>query len=126
MILRYFDEALDACGTSCDICTGETVEQLAAASTAVARASRTTTRRRNVIGDDASIVDVELFERLRAVRKRLADESGVPAYIVFNDATLKAIAELRPGSEAEMLDVPGVGPAKLERYGAAFLAALES
>jgi superfamily II DNA helicase RecQ len=79
-----------------------------------------------VIGDDASIVDVELFERLRAVRKRLADESGVPAYIVFNDATLKAIAELRPGSEAEMLDVPGVGPAKLERYGAAFLAALES
>jgi DNA helicase-2/ATP-dependent DNA helicase PcrA len=49
----------------------------------------------------------------------------VPAYIVFSDATLKAIAEMRPGSKAEMLDVPGVGPAKLERYGAAFLAALD-
>ncbi|HUF49399.1 MAG TPA: ATP-dependent DNA helicase RecQ [Longimicrobiales bacterium] len=126
MILRYFDEALDACGASCDVCTGETVEQIAAASNAVARASRATTRtRRNVIGDDAAIEDVELFERLRSLRKRLADESGVPAYIVFSDATLKAIAEMRPGSKAEMLDVPGVGPAKLERYGAAFLAALD-
>jgi len=126
MILRYFDEALDACGASCDVCTGETVEQIAAASNAVVRASRATTRtRRNVIGEDAAIEDVELFERLRTLRKRLADESGVPAYIVFSDATLKAIAEMRPGSEAEMLDVPGVGPAKLERYGAAFLAALD-
>mgnify|MGYP006197132727 CR=1 FL=1 len=77
-----------------------------------------------MIGDDASIVDVELFERLRTLRKRLADEAGVPAYIVFSDATLKAIAEMRPASEADLLSVPGVGPAKLERYGDAFLAEL--
>lgn len=75
-------------------------------------------------GDDAAIVDVELFERLRDLRKRLADENGVPAYIVFSDATLKAMAELRPASAEELLGVPGVGPAKLERYGAAFLAEL--
>ncbi len=48
----------------------------------------------------------------------------MPAYIVFSDATLKAIAEMRPASEADLLSVPGVGPAKLERYGAAFLEAI--
>ncbi|HSK17799.1 MAG TPA: ATP-dependent DNA helicase RecQ [Longimicrobiales bacterium] len=125
MILRYFDEELDACGASCDVCTGETIESIAAAAAAAGRVSRTRTRtRRTVIGDDASIVDVELFERLRTLRKRLADEAGVPAYIVFSDATLKAIAEMRPASEADLLSVPGVGPAKLERYGGAFLAEL--
>jgi ATP-dependent DNA helicase RecQ len=124
MILRYFDEELDACGASCDVCTGVTVESLAAASKAASRSSRSRRQPSTVIGDDASLVDVELFDRLRAVRKRLADEAGVPAYIVFNDATLKAIAEMRPASEAELLDVPGVGPAKLERYGAASLAEL--
>ena len=125
MILRYFDEELEACGASCDVCTGESIETIAAAAAAAGRVSHTRTRtRRTVIGDDASIVDVELFERLRTLRKRLADEAGVPAYIVFSDATLKAIAEMRPASEADLLSVPGVGPAKLERYGDAFLAEL--
>ncbi|MGH7446474.1 MAG: RecQ family ATP-dependent DNA helicase, partial [Longimicrobiales bacterium] len=121
MILRYFDEALDACGASCDVCTGQTVEAIAAASASTARPARTRARTRTVIGENASIVDVELFERLRTLRKRLADEAGVPAYIVFSDMTLKALAEMRPASEQELLDVPGIGPAKLERYGAAFL-----
>jgi ATP-dependent DNA helicase RecQ len=125
MMLRYFDEALDACGTSCDVCTGETIEAIAAAAAAAGRVSRTKTRQRvSVTGDDAASVDIELFERLRTLRKRLADEAGVPAYIVFSDATLKAIAEMRPASEQDFLAVPGVGPAKLERYGSAFLAEL--
>ncbi|HEX6135568.1 MAG TPA: ATP-dependent DNA helicase RecQ [Longimicrobiales bacterium] len=126
MILRYFDEHLDACAGSCDICTGETIEAIAAGAVA-ANAARTRTRaRRTVIGEDAAIVDVELFERLRTLRKRLADAAGVPAYIVFSDATLKTIAELRPSSEPDLLEVPGVGPAKLERYGAAFLEEIRS
>jgi ATP-dependent DNA helicase RecQ len=65
--------------------------------------------------------DAERFERLRAVRRRLADEESVPAYIVFSDAVLREMAVRRPSSEAELLDVPGIGPAKLQRYGAAFL-----
>jgi ATP-dependent DNA helicase RecQ len=125
MILNYFDEELDGCGASCDVCTGETIEAIAAASAAT-RPSRGRPRVRTVIGDDATALDVELFERLRAVRKRLADEAGVPAYIVFSDATLKALTEMRPRSAGELLAVPGVGPAKLERYGDAFLAALAS
>ncbi|MFO7587428.1 MAG: HRDC domain-containing protein, partial [Gemmatimonadota bacterium] len=65
-----------------------------------------------------------LFQRLRTLRKRLADEQGVPAYIVFSDQVLWDMIETRPRTLGQMLDVPGVGPAKLERYGPAFLEAL--
>ena len=50
--------------------------------------------------------------------------SGVPAYIVFSDAVLARMAATRPTDDAGLLSVPGVGPAKLARYGAAFLRAL--
>ena len=68
--------------------------------------------------------DGELFERLRTLRKRLADEAGVPPYIVFSDATLRDMCAKRPASEDEFLDVSGVGATKLARYGEAFLAEL--
>jgi ATP-dependent DNA helicase RecQ len=125
MILEYFDEQLDGCSDACDVCTGETIEAIADGAKLSARAARAPRpRRRVVMGDDGSVADVELFDRLRTLRKQLADENGVPAYIVFSDATLKAMAEMRPGSDAALLDVPGVGPSKLERYGAAFLRAI--
>ena len=69
-------------------------------------------------------VDPELFERLRALRKRLADEAEVPPYIVFSDATLRDMCAKRPATEDEFLDVSGVGATKLARYGEAFLAEL--
>ncbi|MFW6040193.1 MAG: heterodisulfide reductase-related iron-sulfur binding cluster, partial [Gemmatimonadota bacterium] len=50
-----------------------------------------------------------LFERLRTLRKRIADADGVPAYVVFNDATLREMAARRPASPGELLDVSGVG-----------------
>jgi ATP-dependent DNA helicase RecQ len=73
---------------------------------------------------EAAPVNPELFERLRATRKRLADAEGVPAYIIFSDAVLRHMAARVPASAAEMLAIPGIGPVKLERYGAAFLDAL--
>ena len=63
----------------------------------------------------------ELFERLRRLRKRLADEEGVPPYIVFSDAALRSMCTVMPRTEDELLAVSGVGPAKLKRYGEAFL-----
>ena len=66
--------------------------------------------------------DEGLFDELRALRRRLADEQSVPAFVVFSDATLKAMAAARPADRQAMLRVSGVGPAKLERYGEAFLA----
>ena len=63
----------------------------------------------------------QLFERLRQLRKRLADEEGVPPYIVFSDAALRSMCAVMPRDEDEFLTVSGVGPAKLARYGTTFL-----
>jgi DNA helicase-2/ATP-dependent DNA helicase PcrA len=56
-------------------------------------------------------------EALRAWRRKRAEADGVPAYVVFNDRTLAALAERRPRSRGELLAVEGIGPAKLDRYG---------
>jgi ATP-dependent DNA helicase RecQ len=63
----------------------------------------------------------ELYGRLKALRSELAREAGLPAYCIFPDRTLVELARARPGSEAQMLEVPGVGPARLEKYGERFL-----
>ncbi|MGY1857841.1 ATP-dependent DNA helicase UvrD2 [Modestobacter sp. SYSU DS0290] len=67
----------------------------------------------------------ERFERLRAWRSSTAQEASVPAYVVFTDATLQAIAETRPTSLRELSALPGVGARKLELYGAGVLAAID-
>ena len=74
-----------------------------------------------MVGETAEY-DEGLFDELRALRRRLADEQSVPAFVVFSDATLKAMAAAKPTDRQAMLRVSGVGPAKLERYGEAFLA----
>jgi ATP-dependent DNA helicase RecQ len=66
----------------------------------------------------------ELFQALRAERTKIAREQGVPPYVVFQDATLKAMATKRPTSLGAMIALPGIGQAKLDRYGEAFLAVL--
>jgi ATP-dependent DNA helicase RecQ len=68
--------------------------------------------------------DGELFERLRALRKRLADEHGLPPYVVFHDATLREMAARRPLTLNEFAELSGVGQAKLARYGDQFIAAI--
>ena len=66
--------------------------------------------------------DEALFERLRALRKRLADERAVPPYIVFSDVALRQMARGYPVSEGEFARISGVGEKKLREFGAAFLA----
>jgi DNA helicase-2/ATP-dependent DNA helicase PcrA len=61
--------------------------------------------------------DTGLADRLREWRKQQAQSQGVPAYVVFNDKTLEALAALRPSTTEALLGVPGIGPAKLEAYG---------
>ena len=69
--------------------------------------------------------DRQLWEALRARRKQLADEAGVPPYVIFHDATLMDMLALRPRDRYEMAAVSGVGDRKLEAYGDAFLTVLE-
>lgn len=65
--------------------------------------------------------DLELFDKLRALRKEIASAQGVPAFVVFADATLRDMCEKLPQTPDELLQVSGVGYAKREKYGAAFL-----
>jgi len=68
--------------------------------------------------------DEGLFERLREWRSATAAAASLPPYVVFTDATLVAIAETLPADEAALARIPGVGPAKLTRYGEAVLSLL--
>ena len=66
--------------------------------------------------------DEELFERLRALRRRIADERDVPAYIIFSDATLREMAQACPQSKSEFAQIAGVGQQKLKEFAEPFLA----
>lgn len=68
--------------------------------------------------------DQVLFEHLRALRREIADEQQVPAFVVFSDRSLIDMASRKPQSLEELLDCHGVGLAKLERYGDAFLSVI--
>lgn len=81
-------------------------------------------RRRAAVDAAVAPADSALWERLRACRASLADAQGVPPYVIFHDRTLRDMIARRPDSRAAMLEVAGVGQAKLERYGAEFLAVL--
>ena len=65
-----------------------------------------------------------LFEALRSTRRKLANEAGVPPYVIFHDATLREMAETKPDSLAALSRITGVGSRKLDAYGDAFLAVL--
>ena len=119
-VVRYFDETIAACGESCDVCRGAGIEALV-----VPAGLRSGGKPRGaaavVAVESHGDFDAALFGRLRALRKHLAAAEGVPAYIVFSDAVLRHMARAKPRSRHELLQVPGIGPVKLERYGDAFL-----
>jgi ATP-dependent DNA helicase RecQ len=116
-LVGYFDERIDACGTSCDHCLGQTIDDLI--HVAPPRLGHLPTA-----ASPPPVVNPDLFERLRSLRREFADREGVPAYVVFNDATLRDMARHVPRDERALRAISGVGPAKLARYGEAFLALL--
>ncbi|MFP4028683.1 MAG: DNA helicase RecQ [Candidatus Brocadiia bacterium] len=69
-------------------------------------------------------VDGELFEHLRELRKKLADNRRVPAYIIFNDASLREMAARKPETKEEFLQIKGVGKKKCRQYAKTFLSAI--
>ncbi|MDE8650740.1 DNA helicase RecQ [Novosphingobium sp. H3SJ31-1] len=75
-------------------------------------------------GDSANPVGDPLFEALRALRRDLAQEAGVPPYVIFHDSTLREMAAAHPTSLAELGEIGGIGARKLDAYGEAFLAVI--
>jgi ATP-dependent DNA helicase RecQ len=112
-LVGYFGETIGPCTSSCDFCGAEPVELKRSRTRGTSPAASSTSL--------ASSADRELFELLKMLRKHIAENRGVPAYVVFSDATLLEMAKKRPTTEAEMRGVSGVGPKKLETYGEGFL-----
>jgi ATP-dependent DNA helicase RecQ len=141
-VLRYFgDEAgRGTCG-GCDNClgihAGKERDKPAPARTrreraapAVGQRGSATARPASVDSDPASELtldgaDARLFASLKALRGAIAREERVPAYVVFSDRTLAELATRKPRTPAGLLEVRGVGQAKLDKYGERFLAAIK-
>jgi ATP-dependent DNA helicase RecQ len=90
------------------------------------RRSRDSTRYSARNDGAAGLASSPLFEALRACRRDLAMEAGVPPYVIFHDATLREMAEVKPNSTAAMSRISGLGARKLEAYGDTFLAVIKN
>lgn len=153
-LVAHFDEKTEPCGRSCDCCTGSSVAEHVTELLDLERAARAPFKRSAARADGprgsrspsqrplAGIVaerergslpeiheldeeDRALFDALRSLRRDLAAEASVPAYIVFGDRVLLEMVQRRPENHEELLEVPGVGQTKLERYGDYFLDLIE-
>jgi DNA helicase-2/ATP-dependent DNA helicase PcrA len=114
--LASIDAALAAFGPGGD---GDWQAAVAAERSRLARARAAAGRPPMMVGASA---DPRVLAELVAWRKTLARASGVPAQVIFHDATLAAVAEARPTDRAALMAVPGLGPLKVERYGDELLA----
>jgi len=118
-LARHFGEDSPSCGSSCEVCSGRDI--LAEAPKRAKRAKLKSVgsfRSPEPLPED---FEEELFLRLKTLRKQLADQRGVPAYVVFTDTTLQAMARFRPQTPEHLLALSGVGLKKLQHYGEAFL-----
>jgi ATP-dependent DNA helicase RecQ len=89
------------------------------------RAARAITPKSKTLQPDLPTGAQEIFQALRQWRAEIARSHGVPAYVIFHDATLREIALARPDSLASLGHVNGVGVRKLESYGDSILACIE-
>jgi ATP-dependent DNA helicase RecQ len=125
-LVRYLGEAIAPCEEACDRCLGtDLIAALPAARVRARGAALRPIQRPLVAADPADATPEDtLFFHLKATRKRIADDRGIPAYLVFSDAALYEMARRRPRSDAELLAISGVGPKKLVQYGPTFLEAI--
>jgi len=120
-LVAHFGESISDCAESCDHCQGR--DLLEEIRPLVRRARKKKARLQKQTEGSGLSPDVSetLLEALRQLRRRLADEKQIPAYLVFSDAVLLQMAARRPQDEGALLQVNGVGPKKLAAYGSSFL-----
>jgi len=135
-VLRYFGDpaARQQCG-GCDNCLGTHASPTPAASRATGKKTtgqktRAADRRESVEERSEEIVlgagDSSLLDQLKTLRRAIAKEEQVPAYVVFPDRTLAEMAVRRPRTSQALSGIRGVGPTKLARYGDRFLAVVRA
>jgi len=133
-VLRYFGDraARSSCG-NCDNCLGTRIEVERAASTSrISNAKKPRERARPeamAVSEEAPVLtgaDAALLARLRDLRRTIARQEQVPAYVVFADRTLAEMVVRRPRNAEALGEIRGVGPVKLERYGEKFLEVVRS
>lgn len=117
-LLSYFGEAAPQKCENCSNC-------LLAAQAAEQVEEQAAQARQRADEDALSEADEKLLATLYALRKRLAAKQKLPAYMVFNDSTLRQMALKKPLSVEELLNIPGVGEKKAARYGQEFLSVIE-
>jgi len=113
--------ALKLTETSRGVLKGETAVMLRE-ETGTHRASRSKSRRGDLVPRKDSADDATLLASLRAWRSEIARKRGVPAYVVLHDTTIDSIASTRPKTLGQLRDIPGIGDKKLEHYGDELLA----
>jgi ATP-dependent DNA helicase RecQ len=120
-LIAHFGERMGPCGASCDLCGGWDLLALAPKTLRIPKSKAPRPAAIELEDAPEPTVGEALFVALKALRKRLADEKGVPAYVIFGDTALKQMAAFQPRTEAELLAISGVGPKKLAQYGKEFL-----
>ncbi len=137
-VVRHLGEELGPCKLACDVCAGWDLLGSLPSSTSTPTSGKKKDKRRADGSDGGAAIDgpetrgperptdgdESLFVTLKALRKQLADARGVPAYVVFSDATLRDMVAMHPRTPSDLLLVTGVGPKKLAVYGERFLQAL--
>jgi ATP-dependent DNA helicase RecQ len=126
-LAEYFGEAIEPCKSSCCRCASWDVVEQSRPLPKMDKKSKSRTPLAPPTPERMpapSNHEEALFIELKVLRRQIADARKMPAYIVFSDATLIAMAERVPKTVDELLAIPGVGPRKLAAYGDAFLSLL--
>jgi ATP-dependent DNA helicase RecQ len=122
-VLRYFgDPSASAKCDQCDNCLhlGHQATPAEAAPAGPSRKTAAKTKKAKTAAVEIADLTEEqgaLLDRLRAWRTTVSKRDAVPAYVVFADRTLRELARARPSSPGKLMDVPGIGPAKMDKYG---------
>jgi len=125
-ILDYFGDSTAVTRCACDVCRGQVRMNKPLQANAVTSQRRSGNRK--APGMESGVLDhsgLGRFERLKKLRLKLAQAQDVPAFCVAHDSVLQAIAHAAPADMTALSEIKGIGPAKLDKYGAAFLEAVK-
>ncbi|MFQ5543066.1 MAG: RecQ family ATP-dependent DNA helicase [Nitrospiria bacterium] len=126
MLVAYFGEKIVPCEASCDICQKRDIlQEIRPVKKRAQKAAHAPVRAEMIEADPDITISPELLDDLKKRRRKLADEKGIPAYLVFSDAVLLQLAAKKPQTAEAFLQINGIGPKKQASYAVHFLPLLQ-